>query len=100
MNSSTIGVLNYSTAFIKFGLGRFFYDAAQEIRNGEITLEEGKSLIKAYNGEYPMRFMEDYSKKLSVDFNKIPGAKNLIKELRFTKEYFDSVCDSLSFPHL
>jgi len=92
--------LHYYTAFIKFGLGRVFYDAAQEIRNGDITLEEGKSLIKAYNGEYPMRFMEDYSKNLSVDFNKIPGAKNLIKEPRFTKEYFDSVCDSFRSPHL
>ena len=47
-----------------------------------------------------MRFMEDYSKKLSVDFNKIPGAKNLIKEPKFTREYFDSVCDSFRSPHI
>ena len=33
--------LHYHTLFIKFGIGRATYDAAQEIRNGKITREEG-----------------------------------------------------------
>ena len=44
--------------------------------------------------------MEDYCKYLSVDFNMIPGAKHFIKEPKFTKDYFDSVCDSYRSPHL
>ena len=92
--------LHYYTLFIKFGIGRVFYDVAQEIRSGDITVEEGRSLIKQYNGEYPSRFMEDYCKYLSVDFNMIPGAKHFIKEPKFTKDYFDSVCDSYRSPHL
>ena len=92
--------LHYYTAYIKFGIGRVFYDVAQEIRSGDITIEEGKSLIKQYNGEYPIRFMEDFCKHLSVDFEMIPGAKNLIKEPKFTREYFDSVCDSFRSPHI
>ena len=92
--------LHYYTAYIKFGIGRVFYDVAQEIRSGDITIEEGRSLIKQYNGEYPSRFMDEYCKYLSVDFEKIPGAKNLIKEPKFTKEYFDHVCDTFRSPHI
>lgn len=32
---------HYYTTFIKFGIGRATYDAAQEIRSGDITREEG-----------------------------------------------------------
>ena len=40
--------------FIKFGIGRATYDS--EIRNKEITREEGLNLVKKYDGEYPIRF--------------------------------------------
>src|SRR6185369_7563293 len=33
--------LHYYTTFVKFGIGRASYDAAQEIRNGHLTREEG-----------------------------------------------------------
>ena len=36
--------LYYYTCFIKFGLGKVHYDVAVEIRNGDITKEEGKNL--------------------------------------------------------
>ena len=43
--------LHYYTSYIKFGLGRASYDAAQEIRNGHLTREEGVALVKKYDGE-------------------------------------------------
>ena len=36
---------NYTT-FIKFGIGRATYDVSQELRNGHLSIEEGKRLIK------------------------------------------------------
>ena len=43
--------LHYFTAWIKFGLGRASYDAAQEIRNGHLMREEGVALVRRYDGE-------------------------------------------------
>ena len=77
--------LHYYTAYIKFGIGRVFYDVAQEIRSGDITTEEGLSLIKQYNGEYPKRFMQDYIEYLSIDPNEITKASTLVNELDFQK---------------
>ena len=50
--------LHYYTAHIKFGIGRATYDSAQEIRNGDITREEGVALIKRYDGEYPHQYIQ------------------------------------------
>ena len=36
---------------IKFGIGRATYDASQEIRNKHLTRDEGKNLVKKYDGE-------------------------------------------------
>ena len=41
---------------------RTTYDAAQEIRNEEITLDEGKALCKKFDGEYPDRFEKEIFK--------------------------------------
>lgn len=51
--------LHYYTTFVKFGLGRTSYDAAQEIRNRHITRDEGIALIRKFDGEYPARYLED-----------------------------------------
>lgn len=45
--------LHYYTTFTKFGIGRATYDAAQEIRNGDITRDEAIALIKRFDGEFP-----------------------------------------------
>ena len=57
--------LHYFTTFVKFGIGRASYDAAQEIRNGEITRAEGVALVKRYDGEYPERFEDEVFSYLS-----------------------------------
>lgn len=51
--------LHYHTTTIKFGIGRTTYDTAQEIRNGDITREEGVSLIKRFDGEFPHQYIDD-----------------------------------------
>lgn len=51
--------LHYHTTTIKFGIGRATYDSAQEIRNGDITRDEGISLIKRFDGEFPVQYIKD-----------------------------------------
>jgi hypothetical protein len=92
--------LHYYTTFIKFGLGRVHYDAAQEIRSGDITIEEGKELIKKYNGEFPDRWFDDISKYLTINPNKFPKIQNFFTEYNFNKDYFMSICDKFRSPHL
>lgn len=45
--------LHFYTTYIKFGLGRASYDAAQEIRTGKITRQEGMALVKRFDCEFP-----------------------------------------------
>jgi N-acetyl sugar amidotransferase len=51
--------LHYYTTFIKFGIGRATYDVSQEIRNDHLSIEEGKKLIKKYDGEFPEVYIKD-----------------------------------------
>ena len=81
--------LHYYTTWIKFGLGRATYDAAQEIRSGDITREEGVALVHKFDGEYPERFEREVFEYLSV-----PGFPGM------TREYFFELCDKFKSPHL
>jgi len=67
--------LHYYTTFIKFGIGRATYDVSQELRNDHLTIEEGKKLIKKYDGEFPDRYFDEIMKYL--DINKLFFLKNL-----------------------
>ena len=67
--------LHYYTTFIKFGMGRATYDSSQEIRNKEITREEGIQLIRQFDGEYSTRFENELFEYLSM--NKKDYPKNL-----------------------
>lgn len=51
--------LHYHTITIKFGIGRATYDSAQEIRNGDISRDEGVSLVKRFDGEFPEQYIQD-----------------------------------------
>ena len=44
----------------KFGIGRTTSDAAHEIRDDKITREDGISLVKKYDGEFPERYFEEF----------------------------------------
>ena len=64
--------LHFYTTFIKFGIGRASYDVFQEIRNDHLTIDEGKKLIKKYDGELPNRYLKDI-----LDYLKISKAQFL-----------------------
>lgn len=51
---------HYYTTLIKFGLGRASYDAAQEIRNNKITREEGITLVKKFDQEFPNKYFKEF----------------------------------------
>jgi hypothetical protein len=75
--------LHYYTTHIKFGLGRATYDSAQEIRNGDITREEGISLVHRYDGEYPHQYLQD-----CLDY------------MQISQVQFDAVIEESRTPHL
>lgn len=52
--------------FIKFGFGRCTSEASMEIRNGHITRDEGVSLVRKYDGEFPQKYLKDYLEYLSL----------------------------------
>jgi N-acetyl sugar amidotransferase len=75
--------LHYYTTFIKFGIGRATYDASQEIRNKHLTREDGKALVKKFDGEFPDRY-----------FNEI------MEFLDMKPERFHELCDQARSSHL
>jgi N-acetyl sugar amidotransferase len=92
--------LHYFTAYVKFGIGRAHYDASQEIRSGDISLEEGRKLIRKFSGEYPKRFMKEICEWLTINPNEFENTKNFIEDPFFTEEYFLTLCDKFKSPHL
>jgi len=91
---------HYYTTYIKFGLGRASYDAAQEIRNDEITREEGVALVKKYDGEFPERFAKEIFEYLSIPVAEYPVASCWFEQPIMDRDYFDSLADSFRSPHL
>ncbi len=75
--------LHYYTTFIKFGIGRATYDVSQEIRNNHIDFDEGKKLIKKYDGEFPSLYF-----------------KEIMNYLNIKEKYFLNLCDKFRSPHL
>jgi hypothetical protein len=60
-------MFHYFTTLIKFGIGRATYDAAQEIRNGKITREEGASLVKQFDQEFPLKYFSDFLEYIGIN---------------------------------
>ena len=58
--------LHYYTTYIKYGLGRASYDASQEIRNNHINREEGLSLVKRFDGEFPDKYFDEILEYLDI----------------------------------
>ena len=75
--------LHFYTLHLKYGIGRATYDASQEIRNKHITREEGKALVKRFDGEFPDRY-----------FNEIMDYLNM------KPDEFHELCDDFRSPHL
>ena len=92
--------LHYFTTGIKFGLGRASYDAAQEIRSGDIDREEGVALVKKFDNEYPERFIEEMFLYLSLGEKEFPSASSMFENPIMDREYFRSLTDKFRSPHL
>ena len=91
---------HYYTTFIKFGIGRATYDAAQEIRSGDITREEGLALARRFDGEFPERFAEEIFRYLSIPEREFPQATRMFEQPIMDREYFDNLADSFRSPLL
>lgn len=78
-----IDPLHYYTTLIKFGIGRATYDAAQEIRNGKITREEGVALVKRFDTEFPSKYFRE-----------------ILEYMEITEDRFREVIDGARSPHL
>jgi len=91
---------HYYTTFIKFGIGRTTYDAAQEIRSGDINREEGVALAKRFDGEFPDRFAEEIFRYLSIPPKEFPQASTRFEQPLMDRAYFDNLADSFRSPHL
>jgi N-acetyl sugar amidotransferase len=92
--------LHYWTTHVKFGIGRATYDASQEIRNDEISREEGVALVHRFDGEWPARFEEDLMRYLSVDPRLGEKCLSNFKNPLMTKEIFQDLADEFRSPHL
>ena len=75
--------LHYYTTYIKYGIGRTTHDASQEIRNNHITRDEGKNLVKKFDGEFPKKYFDEV-----LDYLEIKQAK------------FKKLCDEFRSPHI
>ena len=91
---------HYWTTWIKFGIGRATYDAAQEARSGDITREEAVALVRRFDGEWPARFDEEIFRYLSVKEKEMPAAFDALAQPTMTKESFLELADSFRSPHL
>jgi N-acetyl sugar amidotransferase len=78
-----IDPFHYYTTYIKFGLGRASYDAAQEIRNGKITREEGVRLVRKFDSEFPEKYFSDFLEYIDT-----------------TGSEFEKTVDKFRSPHL
>lgn len=92
--------LHYYTTGAKFGLGRASYDAAQEIRSGDIDREEGVALVQKFDHEFPERFIDELFEYLSIPEKEFPVASKMFEQPIMDREYFDRLVDSFRSPHL
>jgi N-acetyl sugar amidotransferase len=92
--------LHYLATGIKFGIGRASYDAAQEIRSGDITRGEGVALVKRFDHEYPERFIDEMFRYLSLPQSEFPEASKMFENATMNREYFCLLTNRFRSPHL
>ncbi len=74
---------HFYMTYIKFGIGRATYDAAQEVRNGKITRDEAVNLVSKFDGEFPQKYLQEFCEYINI-----------------TEREFYKVVDSFRSPHL
>jgi hypothetical protein len=91
---------HYYTTGVKFGIGRASYDAAQEIRSGDITREEGVALVNRFDHEFPKRFAGEIFRYLSLSPKEFPEASKMFEQPVMSEEYFRLLTNQFRSPHL
>lgn len=91
---------HYYTTMTKFGIGRATYDAAQEIRSGDINRDEGVRLVDRFDGEFPERFADEIFRYLSLPESEFPQASKMFEQPIIDRAYFDRLTDRFRSPHL
>ena len=72
------------TTYIKFGIGRATYDVSQELRNGHLSIEEGKKLMSESGIDIITAInLSDAAIKIAKD--------NLLNKVRFINALFEDV---------
>lgn len=74
---------HFYMTYIKFGIGRATYDAAQEVRNKKITRDEAAYLVKKFDGEFPERYINEFCEYIDISLDE-----------------FNEIVDSFRSPHL
>lgn len=74
---------HFYTTYIKFGVGRTTYEAAQEIRNKHLTREEGVRLVRRFDGEFPAKYFQE-----------------VMDTVGMAPERFLELCEAFRSPHL
>jgi N-acetyl sugar amidotransferase len=92
--------LHYYTTGVKFGIGRASYDAAQEIRSGDITRDEGLALVKRFDHEFPDRFIDELLSYLSISESDFPIASKMFEQPIMDRTYFKTLTDNFRSPHI
>ena len=92
--------LHYYTTFVKFGIGRATYDAAQEVRSGDLERADAVQLIKRYDGEFPERFADELMAYLSLPEDQFPVAGRQFEAPVIDRNYFAALADRFRSPHL
>ena len=66
--------LHMYLCYLKFGFGRALQDVGIEIRRGAMTRDQGKNLVKLYDGAYPEHLINqylDYYQMTEEEFQKV-----------------------------
>jgi N-acetyl sugar amidotransferase len=92
--------LHYYTTGVKFGIGRATYDAAQEIRSGDINREEGVALVRRFDHEFPDRFIDEMFSYLSLPEKEFPQASRMFEKPMMDRDYFQILTDQFRSPHI
>jgi len=69
-----IDYLHFYTYYIKFGMGRATAASEQEIRAGVINRDEGISLVKRFDSEFPSKYYNDFLDYMQInekEFNEV-----------------------------
>ena len=91
---------NYYTLGIKYGIGWTSNIASFEIRDGDITREEGLALAKKYDLEFPSRFAKDLYEYISLPKDEYTIASKNFEQPIVDEKYFLDLHDKFRSPHL